>query len=123
MVLRDLLKLFHPAIPFVTEELWSHLVGDGLLATSRWPEPPAYPAPPSMDAFQSLVTGIRRFRADHGIAPRREGAVRVAGPSDATAEWWGPQLEALAHAKPDFGPMPVDPAGLLKKNRRMSIRW
>ena len=27
----------HPVIPFVTEEIWSHL-GDGLLAESRWPE-------------------------------------------------------------------------------------
>src|SRR3989304_5452077 len=27
--IRDLLKLFHPGTPYLTEELWSHLVGDG----------------------------------------------------------------------------------------------
>ncbi|MCB1245688.1 MAG: valine--tRNA ligase, partial [Acidimicrobiia bacterium] len=46
VVLRDLLKLLHPAIPFVTEELWSHL-GDGsdLLITAPWPDPPQCACP------------------------------------------------------------------------------
>src|SRR5215211_463072 len=37
-VLGDTLAIAHPVIPFVTEELWSHLPGaDGLLMARRWP--------------------------------------------------------------------------------------
>ena len=69
-VLRDLLKLFHPAMPYLTEELWSE-IGDGsLLITATWPAPPQTEGPASMAAFQDLVAGLRRFRSEHQISPQ-----------------------------------------------------
>ncbi len=107
VVLRDILKFLHPAIPFVTEELWGELVGDGLVATATWPDPPPYEAPPSMAVFQDLVVGVRRFRSEHGLAPRRDLAIRVGDPEGVAEPWWGEQLPALAAATATFDGAPA----------------
>lgn len=70
LVMRDLLKLWHPAIPFLTEELWGELVGVGLLAGSDWPEVPPYSGPEQMEDLMELITGVRRFRSEHEISPK-----------------------------------------------------
>lgn len=36
-VLQNLLKMWHPFIPFVTEEIWSKIEGAGLLMVENWP--------------------------------------------------------------------------------------
>jgi valyl-tRNA synthetase len=100
VVMRDLLKLFHPVIPFLTEELWSQLGGRELLAGSTWPRPPAYEAPAGFGTFQEIVTGLRRFRAEHGLAPRHPLDVIVADPDGVHDEWWPAQVEALTAVRP-----------------------
>jgi valyl-tRNA synthetase len=100
VVLRDLLKAFHPVIPYLTEELWSEVVGDGLLAGSTWPEPPAYQPPEGIEVFRDLVVGIRRFRAEHGLSPRHPLDVTLVDPDGIAADWWGPQFESLASVAP-----------------------
>src|SRR4051812_11364446 len=62
-VLRETLAIAHPIIPFVTEEIWSHIPGtDGLLAATSWPE-----------ADEGLVD------ADAGAAGGRQFAAGVEG--------------------------------------------
>jgi valyl-tRNA synthetase len=100
VIMRDLLKTFHPVIPYLTEELWHEVVGDSLLAGDTWPEPPAYDPPEGFETFRELVVGIRRFRAEHGLAPRHPLEIALLDESDESAEWWGPQFEALAFAAP-----------------------
>lgn len=79
VVVRDILKLFHPAIPFLTEELWSHLVGEGLLAGSDWPQVPVYDPTPEMEDLKALVSGVRQFRAAQGLSHRRSFPLGVTG--------------------------------------------
>ena len=109
VVMRDLLKLFHPAIPFLTEELWSELVAEDLLAGATWPRPPAMEAPANLETFQDLVTGIRRFRAEHGLSPRIDLTVKLLDPDGAVENWWSEQIEALAGAVPELiSELPTD---------------
>jgi valyl-tRNA synthetase len=100
VVLRDLLKLFHPVIPYVTEELWSELVGDGFISVARWPETPAMEEPEGFETFRDLVVGVRRFRAEHGVSPRADLDVRLFAPDDVVADWWGIQFDAMANFTP-----------------------
>ena len=93
VVIRDVLKQFHPAIPFLTEELWSHLVGGQLLAGADWPSIPAYEPVPEMDDLKSLVTGVRQFRAAQGLSHRHVFPMGLAG---APPGWVTDLLEKMA---------------------------
>jgi valyl-tRNA synthetase len=101
VVIRDLLKLFHPAIPYLTEELWEELVGDGFITTATWPEPPAIEIPAAFEPLRTLVTGIRRFRAEHGLSPRASLDVKLLDPDGVAEGWWEDQFEALAAVVPE----------------------
>ncbi|MEN8238023.1 MAG: valine--tRNA ligase [Actinomycetota bacterium] len=112
-VTRDVLKMFHPVMPFVTEELWSHL-GDGstLLITAPWPEVPSFDAPPEMASLQGIVSGIRQFRSQHQIARKTEMPVIVAlHGADALPPWWFTQVASLTAASPYSGQRPEPVAG------------
>jgi valyl-tRNA synthetase len=67
-----MLRLLHPIMPFVTEEIWSFLPGDpALLAVSAWPEPG--PVDDAADAvLERLIaatTELRRYRDQVGAKP------------------------------------------------------
>jgi valyl-tRNA synthetase len=53
-----------------------------------------------MDNLQALVTGLRQFRAEHGLSPRRELAITLRDPEQIVGPWWPEQLATLASALP-----------------------
>jgi valyl-tRNA synthetase len=111
IVIRDVLKLFHPAIPFVTEELWSHMAsGPDLLVTAPWPDIPSYEAPDHIDSLVGLVTDVRRFRSQHQISRKTHIPVTVVS-EDAMPLWWMAQLGSLADCTPSQGVHPDPVAG------------
>jgi valyl-tRNA synthetase len=79
-------------IPFVTEEIWSHLPGaDGLLMAARFPEPDDKLAAPAAEAELAraiaAVQAIRGWRDRVGAAPSAQLAARLeAGGYERTAE-------------------------------------
>jgi valyl-tRNA synthetase len=83
-VLRETLALAHPVIPFVTEELWSHVPGaDGLLATARIADPdPSLrdeAAEAEMAAVIEAVQAVRSWRDEAGVKPGQVLPARIDG--------------------------------------------
>lgn len=82
-VLDVLLKLLHPVMPFVTEVLWKQLTGGESLVIAAWPEPSGVGLDPiaarRIDDVQKLVTEVRRFRSDQGLADRQKVSARLGG--------------------------------------------
>ncbi len=76
-VLKDMLKLLHPFMPFITEELWSYLPQvDDKLILSRWPEfelDEAYDeAEKNMTFIMEAVRSIRNIRAEMNVIPSKK---------------------------------------------------
>ncbi len=91
-VIAETLAIAHPVIPFVTEELWSHLPGaDGLLMARRWPAADEALIDPAAEAevAQAIaaVQELRGWRDRIGVAPTAVLPARLeAGGYDTTAE-------------------------------------
>ena len=70
-VLDQLLRLMHPMMPFITEELWCSFTGGETLVTASWPKSDSANRSEDskliVDQLQDLTTEIRRFRNDQGI--------------------------------------------------------
>jgi len=67
-----MLRLLHPVMPFVTEEIWSFLPGEReLLAVSAWPEPGHVDdaADPVLERLIAATTELRRYRDEVGAKP------------------------------------------------------
>jgi valyl-tRNA synthetase len=82
-VLDSLLRLLHPVIPFVTDELWSALTGETTLVRAPWPTVDEArtdaTAESQLAALRRVVTEVRRFRSDQGLKPGQSVAARLDG--------------------------------------------
>ena len=80
-VLDQLLRLLHPVMPFVTEELWTALTGEESVMVAAWPTFAFadLAAEAEISSLMRLVTEIRRFRSDQGLRPSQRVAARLAG--------------------------------------------
>ncbi len=117
-VFEIVLRLLHPVMPFLSEELWSHLPGarEPLLAGARWPDPDAAwldaEAEARFGSVQALVSAVRNIRAEYGVAPGQTVRTFVAPATlDATEAFNAEErtierlakISALGRAVPDAG--------------------
>ncbi|MFB9240013.1 valine--tRNA ligase [Plantactinospora siamensis] len=99
-VLDHLLRLLHPIMPFVTDELWAALTGAETVLGAAWPAAdPARADAAAEDevaALQRVVTEVRRFRSDQGLRPTQRVAARMDGLDRAGIAGHEPLIRSLA---------------------------
>jgi valyl-tRNA synthetase len=80
-VLDQMLRLLHPVMPYVTDELWTALTGEDSVMVAAWPshEFRDAAAEAELASVMRLVTEIRRFRSDQGLKPGQKVAARLGG--------------------------------------------
>jgi valyl-tRNA synthetase len=87
--LKDLLRLLHPYMPFITEEIWSYLPAEektadnpeGLLIRDKWPEYDASmdysEAAARIETAMEIIKAVRAIRVEADAAPSRKVSVIV----------------------------------------------
>jgi valyl-tRNA synthetase len=100
----EILKILHPFMPFITEELWKVTASKGretLLALTAWPGEQPY----FMDAHEEvgwlieLITTVRSVRAEMNVPPSSLIQLELVNPSPLTqarAERWDAAFNRLA---------------------------
>jgi valyl-tRNA synthetase len=85
-VLETTLRLLHPILPYVTEEIWQRLPHQGpSIMAAAYPRPDPSKrdagAEQEMGALMRLVTAIRTLRATYEVEPRRRIDVTLVAPA------------------------------------------
>ncbi|MBP9762467.1 valine--tRNA ligase [Patescibacteria group bacterium] len=102
-VLKAVLILWHPFMPFVTEEIWRLVGYEGLLALAAWPVLPVVAGEQGIQTtfapLQAIVTDIRRVRAEQGVdaSKQLECALIVSGSQQAAIETNADWIKRLAN--------------------------
>ncbi|HEY3998129.1 MAG TPA: valine--tRNA ligase [Candidatus Xenobia bacterium] len=107
-VLNTSLRLMHPLMPFITEELWHMLPGThGSVMTAEWPKPEASRrnavAEAEMAMIIECVRGIRNLRKELGVKPQQDLEAIGVFPDEKTLKVLqeaAPLLETLARSRP-----------------------
>src|SRR5881396_383488 len=114
------LRLLHPVVPFITEELWQKLPGrkaNELLAVSQWPAPkPALEDPRADQEFarvKTVIEQIRSIRAEYRVSPNtRLNATIVARGNDRPATFEGERETIVRLAQLDSLALDGTPQGV-----------
>lgn len=98
----SVLRVLHPFMPFITEQLWGELTnGKGLIIIASWPksEPVAKNAVDATYAFE-IITQIRNVRAAKGISPK--DTLRLHQNGDLDIIFFTPVIKKLANIEEIF---------------------
>ena len=80
-VLEGILKLLHPFMPFITEEIYAKLEEDEKIIVAQWPEfnAAAYDEASieMMDKAMELIRAIRNARAEMNVPPSKKAKVMI----------------------------------------------
>jgi valyl-tRNA synthetase len=104
-VLESILRLLHPFMPFITDEIWQRMPGaeqaaDPSIMRAPWPSTlPALVdrrAEDDFDRVRDVVSAIRSFRADHHVESDAKMRVHLSAADATVAESLGRQQATIA---------------------------
>ena len=132
-MLRETVKLLHPVMPFITEELWDklgHRAEHGALIGQPWPAPPAIDAAADaeMGWLVKLISDIRSARSELNVPAAAKLKLLVVGADDTTKKRLDTHraaLERLAGSRASKPPprRPRAPCRSWWARRPMPCRW
>ncbi len=134
-ILKNLLKLWHPFMPFVTEKIWGEMGNDKMLIIEDWPEK-IIPQPPfgklragslekaplikgvggikNFELIKNIITAIRNARAENKVEPAKKiKAVIYAGKQKNLIE---PQAELIKNLRTRISDLDIRNKGPKIKN-------
>jgi len=104
----SLLKLLHPFMPFITEEIWSHLRGkvsfqsiidSDTIMTASYPKTDAALSDPAIeqkfDLLIELVTALRTIRSENNVPPDKTGKAVIIPESSDDVSWLRSQVPLI----------------------------
>jgi valyl-tRNA synthetase len=93
------LRLLHPVMPFVTDELGRALRDVDTITLGPWPEERPGDldegAEAGMADVQEVIAAVRRFRAEHGVPPSRHPRLRIVPADSGQAELLDAERDSL----------------------------
>lgn len=116
-LLKNILIMWHPFIPYVTETIWEQL-DDGLLMIKQWPQNDNFvideEAIRKINSLQEIIISIRNARQENKIEPGRKiKALIYAGENRSFLE---ESIELIKNLKTGIGDLEIKEAGDVPAN-------
>lgn len=89
----QLLRMLHPFMPFITEELWTQfgVKGDGMLIRESWPEfgdtLDDADVQSEMNWVIALISGVRSVRSEMNVPPAARMPLILTGANEKSSAW------------------------------------
>lgn len=74
-VLVDILKILHPFVPFITEEIYSQINEEDFLVNQKYPQKINMDFDNKFDDIKGIITSLRNFKAENDIKPSMEASI------------------------------------------------
>jgi valyl-tRNA synthetase len=80
-IIYNLLKLWHPFIPFVTEVIWREILGEEMLLVAHWPTDYSIKVETDFETVIDIVKSIRNARSENKVEPAKKVKAVIYGGS------------------------------------------
>ena len=111
-ILEGTMRMLHPIMPFITEEIWQRLPHEGdSIMIAAWPQPQAAEtdakAEEAMQTIMDVIDAIRSVRGEMNVPPSSEVEIRIQSPNPETAKLLTEHLEEYLPAFTRFSQISI----------------